>query len=433
MLLAKHLRQVCAVWLASTVAIAQAQTLLPLPPVTTESVATATTDTNTIQLLKLADIEQLALENHPALRQATAQIQAAQGKWVQAGLPNNPSFGYSGQQLGSNATEQQGVMFNQEFIRHIKLDAAQQAACHEVYLARRQLEMQRWRVLTDIRLAFWQVLVAQEQQELGNKLLKTAQLVEETAQKLRNAQEGNRIDLLQAKIETQQAELQQRRNHNRYQSAWQQLAAQLGIPMPQQAVVGDLRQGLGQLDYQTLWSNLLNNSPELAMTWADVQRARWQLRRQQVEPLPNLNLQVIVQYDKDVNGWDGGLQSTIPLAIRNKNQGNISQAAGEVRAAEAVVDKTRRNLERRLAETWGRYQDASQESELYQQQILPLAKESMELVEKGYRAGELPYQNLLLAQRTWFQAQVNALEALAKMRMAESELDGFLLSGSLEK
>src|SRR4051812_26658522 len=66
--------------------------------------------------LTLAEAESLALANHPALREAAAQVQAAQGKWLQVGLRPNPVIGYSGEEIGSSGTAgKQGGFIGQEF------------------------------------------------------------------------------------------------------------------------------------------------------------------------------------------------------------------------------------------------------------------------------------------------------------------------------
>ncbi len=43
--------------------------------------------------MNLADLEQLALEHNPTLAQAAAQVEAARGRAVQAGLYPNPTVG----------------------------------------------------------------------------------------------------------------------------------------------------------------------------------------------------------------------------------------------------------------------------------------------------------------------------------------------------
>ena len=55
--------------------------------------------------------------SNPSLARAQALVAAARGNWVQVGLPNNPSGGYLGAQLGSGGVaEQHAAMIDHEFI-----------------------------------------------------------------------------------------------------------------------------------------------------------------------------------------------------------------------------------------------------------------------------------------------------------------------------
>ena len=64
--------------------------------------------------------------------------------------------------------------------------------------------------------------------------------------------------------------------------------------------------------------------------------------------------------------------------------------------------------------------------------ILPTAKESVDLIHRSYEAGETGYINLLTAQRTYSQTNLNYLESLSNLRKAEAEIEGLLLTNSLE-
>ena len=54
--------------------------------------------------LTLAALEQLAWEQNPTLRQAGANVEAAQSRAQQAGLYPNPTVGYDGELIGAERT-----------------------------------------------------------------------------------------------------------------------------------------------------------------------------------------------------------------------------------------------------------------------------------------------------------------------------------------
>jgi cobalt-zinc-cadmium efflux system outer membrane protein len=381
--------------------------------------------------LPLEFLETLAFSNNPALCQAWGQVIAAQGQYIQAGLPFNPAVGYSGQQITSYKSQQDGLIVTQEFIRGHKLTLAQQAAAHNWEKTRRRYQAQRMRVQTDVRLAYWDVIVAQRLAQLEARLIDIAQQSQSTAKQLFDAKEGTRIDLLQSKIEADQARLDYGRALNRADAAWQQLSAVVGVQLTPQTLAGNLGE-LGEgITWETAIDRVLAANPELAAAQSDIERARWQLQRELAEPIPNLTVQAIVQHDTDIKNWDGALQATLPLPLLNRNQGNILQARGDIQTAECQAQRIRQQFVSSLANTYQRYRDSRLAAERYEQEILPAAEESLGLVLQGFRGGEFGFKDVLIAQRTLFNARVNHVEALGRFQQAQVEIEGLLLSGSL--
>src|SRR5947207_6075393 len=68
--------------------------------------------------LTLADLEQMAVRGNPTLAQAAAQVEAAHGRAVQAGLCPNPTVGYQAELIGvmGTAGEMQGVFIDQTIV-----------------------------------------------------------------------------------------------------------------------------------------------------------------------------------------------------------------------------------------------------------------------------------------------------------------------------
>lgn len=383
--------------------------------------------------LTLESLESFACANNPALQEASGRVQQARGQWVQAGLPPNWETGYTGQQLGSPTTQQNGVMVQKEFVTGHKLSLQQEAAAWNLQVAQQQYQMTCQRVLTDVRTRYFEALAAARRLQISDELLATAQHTRETADRLFAAQEVSRIDVLQAKIEYEQARLNVQRVRNRLDAAWRELGAVIGAgDFSMQPLLGDLASLVPQIEWDAALDRILSNSPQLAAAQADVQRAAWNLRRQRAEPIPNVNFQGIVQYDEDIQAWDGGVQVLVPVPILNRNQGAISAASGELIAAQRRVERIELALTQRLSQVYQRYADAQAEVERYGSDILPNARENLELVNRAYQAGEFAYLNVLVAQRTLFNANLEYIDALGRLRQAAAEIQGYLLTDSLQ-
>lgn len=402
--------------------------LEPLPPVNP--------DAEPLNKLSLSDLEQLALMSNPSLRRMAALVGAARGNAWQAGLPPNPSIGYEGQQLGSGGlAEQHGVLFSQEIIRGGKLRLSRAVADRERMRREQDLIAQELRVLTDVRIGYYHALLAQRQIELADNLMSISEDGARTVDELFRAEEVSRADVLQAQLEVENAHIIDQNSRNRYFAAWQELAAVVGDPtLAPQGLAGDPTAPCPPLAYEAALARILSSSPEIAAALVEVERANVAFQRARVEPVSNVNVEGLVNWrDNGIGGKpDGGLAVSVPIPVFNRNQGAIAQANHEVMAARQALNELELSLQKRLAAAFERYSNARNQAERYRATILPSADESLAITRKMYAAGEANYTALLTAQRTYSQTQLNYLEAVRSLRIAEAEIEGMLLSGSLD-
>jgi cobalt-zinc-cadmium efflux system outer membrane protein len=383
----------------------------------------------------LEELEGLALGNNPSLGEAWARVQAAEGRWIQAGLPPNIELGYSGQQLGSKGqAEQEGVFIGQEFVRLRKLRLSRAVAAQEIQVAQQQLSAQQRRVLTDVRLGYYEVLAAQRRLELTRALLVINQNAVKAAQDLFDIKEVGTADVLRATVELQSTQLLLKTTQNAFNAAWMRLIAVLGMPGLQPApVAGDLNAELMHVSEEEALARLLRESPEIYAALAQVQRQRWALDRARAEPLPNLKVQGVVQADNSTHSTNGNLQASIPIPWLNRNQGGIREAEFHVVEAERAVGRVELNLQRRLAGVYQQYASARNTVEIYTAEggILENVKKTLDAVQANYSAGEMSYIDLLTAQRSYAQTNLAYIEALGQLRAALAEIEGLLLKDSL--
>lgn len=385
--------------------------------------------------LTLEDLQSQALVNNPAIGRAMALVGAARGECVQAGLGPNPSVGYEGQQLGSGGrAEQHGVTFGQEIVTGGKLRYRRAAASQGVAVAEQELAAVRLRVLTDVRVAYYGVLVAQRKVRLAEDLVSLGDELTGAADALFKAKEVGRVDAIQANLERQQASVAQENVRQRLDSAWRELAAVVGDPsLTPQPLAGDPLTTAARLDFDSALTRLQTESPEVAAASAELQRARLTVQRERREPIPNVTLQGLVNWrDNGIGGDpDGGVAVSVPVPLFNRNQGAIYRAERELAAANQALLQLELALKQRLAPVYERYAAAQQQTTLYRDTILPQAEESLRLTRDMYQAGEVNYTGLLVAQRTFAVTNQDYLDAVLRLRTAEAEIEGLLLTGGL--
>jgi cobalt-zinc-cadmium efflux system outer membrane protein len=386
--------------------------------------------------LSLEYFESLALSANPSLSKAAAAVAAARGGAIQAGLALNPIVGYEGQQIGSNGlAEQHGLLVGQEFRRHEKRNLSREVATREMQMASSRWAAQQVKVLTDVRSSFYRSLRAQEQVELTNELLQISKQAFAAVDSLAKAKEVSATDVLQAQIEVDVAQIATLNANNLQLSSWRQLSAVTGQTTLQLAPLsGDLFGSTCNLDFDSSLACIRSESPEIREAWRNIERARFNLQRQIVEPRPNLSVQGLYNFvDNGIGGrQDAGLVVSVPVPVWDRNQGAIQQARFQVVEAERSLEQLELGLQQRLAPAFEKYANAKNLVVQYNERILPAASEVLAKTQITFEAGEIGFLNLLLAQRTYRQYQVAYLDAAEALRVSEAEINGMLLSGSLQ-
>jgi len=415
---------------------AQFQAEVPHPAPEPETLPQAALKPVATGALTLADLEEMAMSANPSVGRAAALVQAASGNYTQVGLPPNPTVGYEGQQIGSRGlAEQDGVFINQEIVRGGKLKLNRQVAAQEWARAEHELAAQQQRVLTDVRIAFYDVLIAQSQEDLYKELADNSKALVDYSEKLKKAGERSRPEVLQVTIEREKLVTGFRNAGRRRSAAWQELATVVGDPrLPQARLAGDADDSHSNYEWDSSLQRLLSTSPEVGAAIANVERARWAVQRALVEKIPNVTVQGLVNArDNGIGGRsDGSLTIGVPLPIWNRNQGGVIQTQGQVAAAERALEQLELDLQNRLALVFERYGNARDFEDRYEKLLKGLTDEWLQRNEELRAGGEASQLDVILFQRTYAQTKLDYLDALRERRKAEAEIEGMLLSGSLQ-
>lgn len=384
--------------------------------------------------LTLEALEQMAFSNSPTISQYAARIRALRGKCLQVGLKPNPTVGYVAGEVGNEgAAGQQGAFVGQQFVTANKLQRNRAIVAAEINQAEQNLAIVHRKVQTDVRQGYYGALLAQRRVELASELVRVTSEAVAASQSLLEAEEIPIAGLLQTEVQQQNAQVLLRTAQNSLDQSWRQLSSVVGGPeLAIQPLEGDVRELPDSLGWNEQLARVQSQSPEVAAAVAEVIRARRALNRACVEAVPNINTQLSVQYDDATGDTIAGVQVGIPVPIWNRNQGGIRQAQAEITEAVRNVDRVEQNLNRRLADAFRQYSDAHVTANTYASEILPRAERTFDLVQRGYKQGEVGYLDLLAAQQTFSQTNLAYLDALSLLWQSYTQIDGLLLTGSLE-
>jgi len=405
----------------------------PSPTVVASAAFLVESTNNPAASYALADLEELALANNPAIRSADALSRKAAGLQNQVGMRPNPTLGYYGQQLANRGTDQQGVFYEQEFVRGNKLELNREVLRRTLSAQQWESETQRQRVLTDVRTLFYEALGAQQQLEAIRDFESVAKKGVDVAIERKNAEEGTAIEVLQSETLWSEISLAAEQAAAAFRGAWEQLTQVAGIPGAAPLYLNsDDRVQDSVPDCNAMLEAMIAKSPEYAVANSIVCEKQAILRRQQAQYIPNVSTQLGTGYD---NGTDSGMinvQVGAPIPVINKNHGNIAAAHADYVRAVENVKRVRLSIGSRLAKVSQEIEASSAAVRRYDEEILPKAKKSLDLSEEVYRAGELDFLQVLVVRRVYFESKIKAIQARAQLAQSLAIIDGMLLSGGLE-
>jgi outer membrane protein, heavy metal efflux system len=398
--------------------------------------------------LRLEDLERMALQNNPTVAQAEAAIRAAEGRRVQAGLMPNPIVGYAGEELSPRAFGQKSEHFifaEQEVPLGGKLKKSREIFAKEREQAQADAAAQKQRVQNAVRMLYYEALGAQQLVEVRGELAKLASEAVNVTGELFNTGAADRPDALQIQVEARRARLDLVMAENGRDQVWQQIAAVVGDPFLKPArLLGDLEEDLPALEQDQLLAALLRESPQVIHAQAGIEKARASLTRAKAEPAPNLFLRGGMGYsteplettDPRLFGRKTGPEAFAEVGVRiplfNRNQGGIAAASAELDFAEREARRVELTLRARTAAAFRTYQNALSVAREYQEQIIPRARQAYELYLASFKQMAAAYPQVLISQRTFFQARAEYIRALVEVWQNATQLQGFMLTGALE-
>jgi len=193
-----------------------------------------------------------------------------------------------------------------------------------------------------------------------------------------------------------------------------------------------------ELDRETAVRDILDRSPEVRAARADIERNRAIVSRARKETFPDLFLRGGLAYNRELLetsaggapravGREGSLEIGLSVPLFNRNQGGVAAARAEQSRAEVEVSRLGLSIESRLASLFDDYLTSLRSAESYRIDMLPRAEEAYQLYLAKYRDAAAAYPQVLIAQRTLFQLNVEYLEHLDAAWHSALRIQGFLV------
>ena len=383
--------------------------------------------------LELDALLEQACQHNPTLRQAQYQISAQLATALEAGLYPNPTVTVLAEQLGiqGNFSEFAAAEVQQKIVTGGKLQLSRDKYLQRAKVAEHLAMAQRFRVCTDVRVHFYRALAAAERVRLNGELVKTAEDGLKTTREEYNLGQATAVDLRRANILLQRARLMQLAARNDLSQHLAELSALAGVAFADEELIGTLETEPILPSFEAEYGRILSQSPELLAAHAKLREDYITLRREQVEPIPDLFVTAGPGYNFDVNETIANAAITVEVPLFDRNQGNVRKMQFNIGRQKAEIRRTELDLRRRLAAEFNRLIQSLTEITEYEGLIVPQARESYRLQLEAYRDDRQEWPEVLAAQQAFTERRLELVQHQADAQTSRAMIGGFLLHGGL--
>ena len=389
--------------------------------------------------LSLEGLEALACSNNPTLVQAKAQVDGAFGKAIQAGLWPNPIFMYRGEQVGVDSEDKvdtpgewQGAMIQQRFVTADKLDLSRSKYLQRVKTAEWLAMAQEYRVLNDLRLHFFRTLGRQEIVQIQQELLKNAE------DQLVTVREGYNLGYHpRSRVHEVNALLQEHRlaflmAENDYRESFGRLITLAGYDQEPAPLEGSLASDMTPIEFDFAMDRLLSESPEIKAAQSKLQADVITLRREEVEPIPDIVAIAGAGYNFEAVETTANVGINLEIPLWDWNQGTVKQAEADLVRQRHEVRRTELRLRNEMYVIYRNYLTALQHAQNYRDVVIPERRKAYEVLLDMYEADRVRWLDVLAAEQAYFLARLTYVQNLILWREAEVLISGYLLHGGLQ-
>lgn len=362
-----------------------------------------------------------ALAGNKDLAASSLEVDKAEGRVIQAGQPRNPSLEISARSdllFGNEGERGVTLGLSQAIPRKDRLRKAREAASLSVEQRRALVRDTQRQLVGEVQTLFVQALNFNRQAEARQRLLvageKLAALIEQRYQR----GEVPQTDIAPIRIENAKLAQEQRLLLAERTATELRLKRLLGLPADEPLVlVGDPDELTAPLSAAAGAELVAESRPDYEAARAAVNQADAEVRVAKVEAYDDFTVGVTYEGDRSV--FDApvgakrdnflGASISIPLPVRNKNQGRIIEQQAAHRQAEAELVALRLNISSEVAQARVAVSQLAPVLTRYREELIPLAEQQFQAVQRAYERGEQGIAPVFQAQQQRFTVELDYL------------------------
>lgn len=384
----------------------------------------------------LAQLKQLALQHHPALRASQAQLGAAQAGLTTALSYPNPDFEFSsGPLTPRNGGTGRGAAWGLGIAQPLDMPALREkrADLASANILRTEAGVRAVHVdlMLQVEAAYHDILRLDQAQQITLEDVELLMQVRDRVMLRVKVGEAANLDLIRAETEMLNANRIHETNILRLEQARERLRALVGGTIAGNFAVSAIDSTpTAPPGREVVWQEILTRNPELAQAQGGIRMAQAKLALEQQLRTPQVTVRGLFEQEPEMRNWRLGV--SLPLPVWNQRQGQIREAAAGLNGAEALQSEKLLQLKQALNTAYSRYEIAKTQVNTYENGLLREAGAALRVAEAAYRFGERGILDYLDAQRTYrmvrldyHTARYELISALVEIsRLRAQELHG---------
>lgn len=376
----------------------------------------------------LKETVQIALRQYPAISAAQAKAEAAQADITRARAGHWPQLSWTGTQshyqsgIASNHWAQApNLSLNLWSGWRIQSDVERSQAL--ALASQQQLNMARDDIALLATEAYLQWAHQRQMLKLAEENWATHEKIRSDFQKIVNVDPGRRIDLNQAEVRFENAQLTVLRSLNDLTAAEQRMRRMLMAELPDEPSGLSFSPKPVYATSDQALEVLGSRHPVLANMLAQIEAARAsvQYAKSQYSPTVNLTHTKLIYPTGPDGPYVTQLQLNIPLIDGGTAKGNVGVAQANLEALQHNLSETHLLLKEKVLTAWSDAQISRQRAEVGFQQTLT-AKDLTEGYRQQFQVGRRSLLDLLNIQSDYYTYQSNAFNAVVDYRISQARI-----------
>ena len=281
----------------------------------------------------------------------------------------------------------------------------------------------------DLKQAYYELYFLDERLRINHETLSLLNGLERIARAQNEVGKGTLQDVLRAQIERDRVstDIANLEDSRRPMLAAFKAALGLASGQPDPPVPARLEMTAASPDSDELLRIAFARNPQLKAMEADVRAAEAGITLAYKASVPDFSLGLMADVKASPTVFRPLANMTLPV-WRDKIAAEIAQAKANELAAQARLSAAQIALSVDFAEQSFAYREIGRNLDLLENQLVPKARQSLEIARAGYLSGTIDFFNLMDAERTLLNFELSEVEARTQREIVLSKLS-LLIAG----